>query len=84
MVASFNKKKSSLKQGNSRAVLNYIYTLSGPPRKARAKPSNHLEKKYLARIEDIYKKRKKMVVRLKNKVRKHFLNFWCVFFEFMQ
>ena len=40
-------------------LLNYIYTLSGPPRKARAKPSNHHEKKYLAmaRIEDIYKKR---------------------------
>ena len=56
-------RKYSLYQGSSRAVinllLNYIYTLSGPPRKARAKPSNHHEKKYLAtaRIEDIYKKR---------------------------
>ena len=39
------------------------------------------------RMQDIYKKacaRKKMVVRLKNKVRKRFLNFRCVFFEFMQ
>ena len=34
-----------------------MYTLSGPPRKARAKPSTQHEKKYLttARIEDIYK-----------------------------
>ena len=40
-------------------LLDYIYTPSGPQRKARAKPSNHLEKKYLAtaRIGDIYKKR---------------------------
>ena len=31
----------------------------------------------MARIEDIYKKRAH--VRLKNKVRKHFFKFWCVF-----
>ena len=68
---------------------NYIYTLSGPPCKAHAKPSDQHEKMYLttARIEDIYKKHarlRKMVVRLKNKLGEHFLNFRCVVVEFMQ
>ena len=39
-------------------LLNYIYTLSGPPCKGHAKPSNYHEQKYLAtaQIKDIYKK----------------------------